>query len=267
MPWRTGDAPGPELQRQNAMPDPDPVPEYTNHIVVAGDVLVDHHIYEGERMQAGQNRHRGLKCTRETGGAALIPRLLSAVQSAAAKDRERRLKLAQDAVAQHTSAQAEAQDASSRAIADKNLKTAGKELEKISQREADGAGWSCRLGITVPNQDALPCGHHALATWKPFPLDPKDRKNRSKAWRASLLMGYGHDEQSADLEEDSPACCNAHTPEPLPDLPTRPRILVLDDGGFIFRHRTQSRCWLLPAREVKDSAPEWLLLKASAPVA
>jgi hypothetical protein len=51
-----------------------------HHVVVVGDVIVDHHIYEGEREKPTTLKCRGLREIRETGGAATLYRLLDAVR-------------------------------------------------------------------------------------------------------------------------------------------------------------------------------------------
>ncbi len=52
-------------------------------ILVTGDFLVDHHIYEGNRHHFGDQRSRGVCVQEELGGAALIHRLLQEFQAAA----------------------------------------------------------------------------------------------------------------------------------------------------------------------------------------
>ncbi len=45
-------------------------------ILVSGDFVLDHHIYEGNRHQYGDQRHRGVQEVEELGGAALVHYLL-----------------------------------------------------------------------------------------------------------------------------------------------------------------------------------------------
>ncbi len=47
------------------------------HILVSGDFLLDHHIYEGERRHYGDKHSRGVKEVMELGGAALVYYLLT----------------------------------------------------------------------------------------------------------------------------------------------------------------------------------------------
>lgn len=46
-------------------------------ILVTGDFVLDHHIYEGQRHHYGDRRHRGVREVEELGGAALIHYLLA----------------------------------------------------------------------------------------------------------------------------------------------------------------------------------------------
>lgn len=50
-------------------------------ILVTGDFLIDHHIYEGRRHHFGDHGSRGVCVTEELGGGALIHRLLSELQA------------------------------------------------------------------------------------------------------------------------------------------------------------------------------------------
>ena len=49
------------------------------NLVVVGDVVVDHHIYDGERVAAGHDDCRGVRDWREAGGAALLKETLSSI--------------------------------------------------------------------------------------------------------------------------------------------------------------------------------------------
>lgn len=53
-----------------------------NSIVVTGDFLVDYHIYEGQRHHFGDQHSRGVCVQEELGGAALIHKMLEALQAA-----------------------------------------------------------------------------------------------------------------------------------------------------------------------------------------
>jgi len=54
------------------------------HLVVTGDVVVDHHIYAGERGTAASDHKRGVRDVRELGGAAILRETLArAIESTA----------------------------------------------------------------------------------------------------------------------------------------------------------------------------------------
>lgn len=56
----------------------------TNTIVVAGDIVVDHHLYEGDRLDHRDETLNGVHLVREHGGAVLIQNLIGAVLRAEA---------------------------------------------------------------------------------------------------------------------------------------------------------------------------------------
>ena len=52
----------------------------TKHIVVVGDIIVDNHIYEGERAKPTARGERGVRVFKQSGGAAIISQLLDAAR-------------------------------------------------------------------------------------------------------------------------------------------------------------------------------------------
>lgn len=56
-------------------------------VVVTGDIVIDRHIYEGERLTLRDNSYRGTHAVEEAGGAALTQRLIGAVFGADAAER------------------------------------------------------------------------------------------------------------------------------------------------------------------------------------
>lgn len=124
-------------------------------VLVAGDVFVDHHIYEGERTTAASYSQRGVKVVREHGGAYSLYKLIESVRLLESPGDETRVK------------------------------------------------WQARFALDLPELNSEPSTNHALATWKPF---LRDLSSRDKVWRASLLMGYGHDDHSPanDVAQDRP---------------------------------------------------------------
>ena len=175
-------------------------------IVVTGDVVVDHHIYEGERHTPSVEHKRGVRAWRELGGADLVRRLLG-------------------------------------------------ELSKAEKDET----WQVHLGVTAPAINDCPCGCHAFAVWRPFPLEKNKKDDKRSAWRALSLMGYGHMESAVPGKP-----CPEHEAKPAANLPN-PRLLVLDDAGYLFRNKPQENCWLLPKEG--QTPPDWIVLKMSRPIA
>lgn len=59
-------------------------------ILVTGDVFVDHHVYEGERLTVSATNHRGIQVVRRHGGAAGLNDLIREVlQKVATRDLKR----------------------------------------------------------------------------------------------------------------------------------------------------------------------------------
>jgi hypothetical protein len=178
-----------------------------HNVVVVGDIIVDHHIYEGERDKPTASSRRGFREVRESGGAATLHRLLNAV-----------------------------------------LPLSGK------------ADWEATLGIEEPDKNAKPTAHHAFATWRPAPLEPgkagadtagEAKGGKKQVWRTYRKLGYG---------DEAGETAAAARYKPAKSLP-KPDVLVLDDGGFLFRLAAQRPCWLL------DTSPGSILLKMSDPIA
>ena len=229
-------------------------------ILVTGDVVVDHHIYEGRRYTASASDQPGVKVVRQHGGAKGLTNLINAVIDQTEANwgeektkREQNLQKVKEILREVSSG---GKDSQGIATAEQEVEDAARRLEP-----PPSTGWSAQFGLTLPSESAEPCGHHALAIWKPFPEEPLDHGNKEKVWRAELLMGYGHDD-SPPGERGS--YCPGHKPEVnKPGMPS-PQLLVLDDGGFVFRHRAQKECWILPGG--RDSKPDWIILKMSGPV-
>ncbi len=219
-------------------------PKSPFNLLVAGDVVVDHHIYEGERRAPTVEDRRGVRDWRELGGADLVSRLLAelfvrakelADQELAAKEKEAKTKPPKE--------RAEALES----------------CKKKHAKELSELAWQVRLGVTPPALDEDPCSHHSFAVWQPYP--PTGGKG-DLVWRAHALMGYGHT-RSAEKGGAEPHCPQ-YPMRPEPRLPA-PRILVLDDAGYLFRNQPQKDCWLLPQN--RQTTPDWILLKMSRPVA
>jgi hypothetical protein len=250
----------------------------TKTVLISGDVVVDHHLYEGRRYTASASDLPGIAAVREHGGAMLlhnlIKTLVEAGKAASVEGQQKREQALTDArnsleKIKNDPASGNIEDAKQMVInAEKNLSDE-KLTAAFPERE-----WDVKFGLTTPSLDALPCGHHAMAVWKPFPMGKKNY------WRADLLMGYGRDPdndneakaESTDNQNDdkkslpdrdeSPKC-NGFTPKVLTPPPD-PNILILDDAGFIFRRKALEHCWFLPANNGRK--PDWIVLKMSGTV-
>jgi len=209
--------------------------------------MVDHHLYEGERSTPTMDEKRGVFEHVQLGGAATIVALFEAARRRIEKER----------------ADAESLYRQENEQYERDL-AAGKQPPKPTKRKArilPEEAYQIALGITTPPTDGVVCPHHAFAVWKPVPKGPKAK---NLVWRANLVMGYGNKDENDEPIKSTAPCQATHRPDPIADVP-RPTILLLDDAGYVFRHREYRNCWLLP--KAGEPAPEWIVLKMSSPVA
>ena len=123
-------------------------------ILVSGDMVVDHHFYQGERLSPTERSSRGVRHIPEQGGAAGLQRLLIEIGTTAVKNASESLSAAE------------------------SLK--------------DLVVYTASLGIVPPDCSEPQAAHHAFAIWEPYPLD-RTKPDKEKVWRANLKMGYGHE--------------------------------------------------------------------------
>jgi len=200
-------------------------------VVIAGDIVIDHHFYEGKRMAPTPGGGRGVWEVREYGGACLLERLLKEIRQEAINT----------VLAENTAADEKYQ----RALANHEEATSPK--LKVAIEEST----QFHLGVTPPACDGPMCAHHAYAYWTAY--DDTD-KPKDAYWRAKIEMGYGDD---GVLAVNEPAI----SPQPLAGAQTAD-ILVLDDAGFQFRNALVQKCWGFTTKK----APAWIVLKMAAPV-
>jgi hypothetical protein len=104
--------------------------------------------------------------------------------------------------------------------------------------------------VSVAELEGWPGTFHAGGLWEPA----------SGIWRLSKHLGYGAPRAGTEkLYPGAPASA-------LDKI--KPKVLVIDDGGLGFRHRTASGCW----PPVLNSPPAhsdlaWIVLKMSRPLA
>jgi hypothetical protein len=212
----------------------------TISIIVTGDIVLDRHVYGGERATLGDSSTHGTHLVEEAGGAALTYRLTQAVLAADVKERilqwEQKLK--------------------TREAARKDSKEAGAAPPKPE-------GPVCRLGRKLPEETGARWPERLIgyAWWAPYPKpDSKD-----KVWRVSKAFGYGppdDQEVAAGLAQEAPPFFQA-----ADNLPPVPQILVLDDAGERFRQKAQSALWCLPTKIAPAAElPAWIVLKLAGPI-
>lgn len=248
--------------------DPPETPPDVFQIVITGDVIVDHHIYGGERTTAAAKERPGFKVIREYGGAAGLSNLLKAlIETAKAEPRVAAREEIKKAWARVFEAEQSEEPPESVEKAKKAFEAARQQADQIKLVPEEAA--TVEFARKLPNLDSQPSAYHAMATWKPFPRE-KDYQGPVRVWRASELLGYGDgDGRSSDTGEPW-----ANSP---PDAPAAPGggLLILDDAGFVFRHKEMKDWWLLPTAseepgsppgEDSDKQPKWLLLKMSGPL-
>lgn len=203
-------------------------------ILVSGDVVIDHHLYEGERITPVDRLRRGVRHFTRLGGAAGLRDLI------------------EDALTPKP-------------------KTSAAKQGEVVQGFPPMPEYPVRLGITTPPgergeplaEDGAKTGpdtsmYQAFAVWKPYRRD-RDNAASPEVWRAHLKMGYGH-------QPIPPPDAGSWQPSPaMPCKDSLLRLLVLDDAAFGLRNRMFRSCWHLDRVRPERSTP--ILLKLSAPVA
>lgn len=119
-------------------------------IVVAGDVVVDHHVYEGERTNPAETNCRGVKVIREFGGAKALAELIKEViATQKAELAEARKRAEEDYLEQKSQF-------------DKGEMKDEPKLQVIDQHPVEDS--DTHFGLKLPTDlNAPPCGHHGLA--------------------------------------------------------------------------------------------------------
>lgn len=133
-------------------------------IIVTGDIVLDRHIYEGERARLGDHSPRGTHLVEEAGGAVLTYRLIQAVLAAE--------------------------------------EAARKDGGKAGDASSNPDGPVCRLGRKLPEEAGgrWPEQFIGYACWAPYPKpDSKDQ-----VWRVSNALGYGPPDDRAGATNPAP---------------------------------------------------------------
>lgn len=146
-------------------------------ILVTGDLVVDHHIYEGARYHYG-DRSPGVNVKRQAGGAGLIADLLKSLP-----------------------------DLNQVVFASRKLPDEG--------------------------HDGDICDH-AYAFWQRLPADGVPEK---QFWQCNKAMGFGNRE----LDKGTPPEPPCKKWEQCVEIPSKPEIVVISEGGMGFRDTPE--CW------------------------
>lgn len=201
------------------------------NILVTGDIVLDHHIYEGERMHLRDEAVPGLSLIIEPGGAALTQSLVSAVFQGQ-----------QDELLAAWKLKAE--------LARKN----GKDVPNEPAASARDVALAYDLGDGKSSICPFPNHLISYAEWKPSP-----GKGKESVWRVGRGLGFGRITESKTPEAGD------SFPKANTKIAKTPDILILDDAGATFRHQSQQPHWHLPAAgkgaRAKSSLPQWVVLK------
>jgi hypothetical protein len=203
------------------------MPSEISSIVVTGDIVLDRHLYGGERATLGDHSARGTHMKEETGGAFLTYQLIEAVLSA---DREARL------------------PSSERKVTGASEGTMGSPPQPDFNM--------CQMGRKLPKDTSAAWPERLIgyAWWEPY----QKPSSKDQVWRVSKALGYGPPDTQAETADVSPSFFQI-----ADELPSPPNILVLDDAGDLFRRKEQSALWLLPSDTTQTTVglPDWIVLK------
>ncbi len=174
-------------------------------ILVTGDVIVDHHMYQGERLVPDSIKPVGTKEKKAHGGAGLLFQILQSVS------------------------------------------------KQKSKQKGEAQEFAVQFGLKNNIFGKLHPNLHGYALWKLCRPEGGEKEN---VWRMVLPFGYGSSSRqyfpySSYVSEAAAANYN---------------ILVVDDGGLGFRHKTEKEAWPGMLKTKKTSGLEWIVLKMSSPV-
>jgi hypothetical protein len=217
------------------------------NILITGDLVLDHHLYEGTCPNPYQDHERGLTSLVEWGGADLLRRLLNEIErqelpGAIKKLWDERKKKQTDGV--------------------ESVLEPTSDDPELSRSETASA-WG-----PLPQPDALGCftppidTSHGYALFSPTPRSTKDH---TPVWRVSKPLGYG---KPAFPTYQPNAACPPVSAVPLSSHPQPskpPDVICLDDAGGDFRQLTgdATSAWCLPAPASDEVRLQWIVLKLS----
>ncbi len=195
-------------------------------VLVTGDVVRDHYLYEGRKRRSGSTIRLGTQQRAIPGGAALLCDLLKKVAAHAEETAAAEVKKRAEALAKANAA-ADAEERVSEFRFEVNF---GLQLSKCKK--------------------AMPNGYCLL---RPFPAE---RASKQQVWRMSDALGFDAAQQSY-LD---------HTMVNDEMLAAAHDIIVLDDASLYFGRWPSRSAWPRCLYQATDTVPDWLVLKLSSPV-
>jgi len=203
-------------------------------VLVTGDIVVDRHIYKGERTLLPDQSPRGTHLLEEAGGAAITQRLITAVFETDLKER--------------------------RALWKEAVRKARKDRKKLPSEPEEPP--VCRLACKLPGKGTWPEQLTGYACWTPQPKP----KSKDQVWRVSESFGYGPLNTSAGSASKASQVKTSSYLRTANNLPRNPGIVVLDDAGESFRQKEQNALWHLPHAAQAAALPAWIVLKLAGPI-
>lgn len=212
-------------------------------ILITGDLVLDHHLYEGDKPSPGAGRdtadrkYRPLKEVVEWGGANLLCRLLNEVE---------KLELADAREADEKAEQEEAKNSKSGEAGK------AKEVKSYSPQTSTSLLYGT-LPLPLPDPSPLPVSvAHGYAL---FTLMEHISRDNPRVWRVSKVLGY------ADSGKAGNGVAGKISSSLASALPASPQVICLDDAGDEFRNYED--LWRLPSEEAASKNLPWIVLKLS----
>lgn len=216
-------------------------------ILVTGDIVLDCHLYGGVKTVATSFSEPGTAYHPHLGGAVLSQKLLAAAADAAG--------LAWDRLnAEYNEAKAR------RAKENEQLRANQKELlddvprpDKLTQNRP-ATQFETHLGLDGADlRQTLPSNLHSFGVWTPHPAK---KEAKDLVWRVQKHFGYG---RAVERKPDT---------EPIfkkgMSFPTNPALVLIDDGGMLFRQQSSHDVW--PNLLVEEKQGSFVILKMAAPL-
>ena len=198
-------------------------------VVVTGDLVLDHHLYEGDRAAFHERSSRGTHLLEEIGGSLLTHRLIQAAFNESFAEEIRRWRQA--------------------------VKEAKK---KQTAAPPPPAQLISTFGLRLPTVRRWPEQLVGYASWSPQSAPGK----KDSFWRVSRASGYGSPRTIRKPHDGRPS--EDSILRAGKTLSGDAGILVLDDAGDLFRRQDHAPLWRLPPEA--PALPEHIVLKLAGPI-